>query len=217
MSMSVDLDDSKAASAFLSGLQAKFDLNKKKSEEKKATQFNRLRQDKIRELDMVGQKISKEKMKELNAEIAKEIPKEERNVFNQCIEEESRLISSMGKKFVDKVNYIKRAGQRDVEHEGKGVINKKDPNIHYFLQCKADLDLALPILEKVFKKTLVLQEYTLSKGHCRGLARACRFFDHKFVNRVLFSNCGIDDFEFASILDGLAELKDFKSIIYKQN
>ena len=62
----------------------------------------------------------------------------------------------MGKKFVDKVNYIKRAGQRDVEHEGKGVINKKDPNIHYFLQCKEDLDLALPILEKVFKKTLVL-------------------------------------------------------------
>ena len=77
--------------------------------------------------------------------------------------------------------------------------------------------MALPILEKVFKKTLVLQEYTLNQGHCRGLARACQFFDHRFVNRVLFSNCGIDDGEFASILEGLAQLKDFKSIIYKMN
>jgi len=77
--------------------------------------------------------------------------------------------------------------------------------------------LALPILDKIFKKTLVLQEYTLSKGHCRGLARACHYFDHKFVNRVLLSNCGIDDYEFSEILDGLNKLKDFKSIIYKQN
>ena len=156
MSMSLDLDESEAATGFLQGLQAKFELNKKKSEEKKSKEIDKIREHKIKELDMLGKKLSKERMNHINAQIAKEIPKEERNVFNQCIEEESRLISSMGKKFVDKVNYIKRAGQRDVEHEGKGVINKKDPNIHYFLQCKEDLDLALPILEKVFKKTLVL-------------------------------------------------------------
>ena len=97
------------------------------------------------------------------------------------------------------------------------MVNKKDPKINYFLQCKEDLDLALPILDKVVKKTLVLQEYTLSEGHCRGLARACQFFDHKFVNRVLFNNCGIDDQEFAFILEGLSKLKDFKSILYKMN
>lgn len=139
------------------------------------------------------------------------------NVFNQCIEEESRLINNLGTRFVEKIKYINRVAQRDVEHVGKGQINKTDPKIHYFQQCKEDLDLALPIIEKVFKKTLVLQEYTLSEGHCRGLARACQFFDHKFVNRVLFNNCGIDDSEFSSILEGLNHLKDFKSIIYKMN
>ena len=57
----------------------------------------------------------------------------------------------------------------------------------------------------------------MSEGHCRGLARACQYFDHKFVNRVLFDNCGINDYEFSQILDGLSKLKDFKSIIYKLN
>ena len=99
----------------------------------------------------------------------------------------------MGNNFVEKVKFIDRVSQRDIEHEGKGVVNKQDPKVNYFLQCKQDLDLALPILDKVIKKTLMLQEYCLSQGHCRGLARACQFFDHKFVNRVLFNNCGIDD------------------------
>lgn len=34
---------------------------------------------------------------------------------------------------------------------------------------------------------------------------------------MLFNNCGIDDSEFSSILEGLNHLKDFKSIIYKMN
>ena len=93
--------------------------------------------------------------------------------------------------------------KRDVEHIGKGIVDTKNPKLHYFLQCQDDLDLALPILDKIFKKTLVLQEYTLSKGHCRGLARACQFFDHRVINRVLFNNCGIDDGEFSHILEGL--------------
>lgn len=138
-------------------------------------------------------------------------------MFNQCLEEESKLITAMGNSFVEKVRYIGRVAQRDVEHEGKGVVNTRDPKINYFLQCKADLDLALPILEKVQKKTLVLQEYCLSRGHCRGLARACQFFDHRFVNRVLLNNCGVDDQEFSDVLEGLARLKDFKSIVYKMN
>ncbi len=72
------------------------------------------------------------------------------------------------------------------------------------------------MLTKVRGKTLILQNYTLSIGHCNALAAACPFFP-KSINRVYFDNCGIDDEEFASILGGLAQLKDFKSIIYKRN
>lgn len=34
---------------------------------------------------------------------------------------------------------------------------------------------------------------------------------------MLFNNCGIDGKEFASILEGLSQLSNFRSIIYKKN
>jgi hypothetical protein len=74
----------------------------------------------------------------------------------------------------------------------------------------------LPLLTKVRRKTLILQNYTLSIGHCNALAAACPFLPSS-INRIYFDNCGIDDQEFASILSGLAQLSDFKSIIYKRN
>ena len=145
------------------------------------------------------------------------VKEKDSTLFNRVLDEETIFIGGLGKKFTDMIEYVKRYAQREIEHERKGRLNNEDPKIHYFNQCKKDLDLALPILEKIFNKTLMLCEYTLSPGHCRGLARACRFFDHKFVNRVFFSNCGIDDGEFAMILEGLVQLKDFKSIVYKAN
>lgn len=77
--------------------------------------------------------------------------------------------------------------------------------------------MVLPILDKIYKKTLCLNDYLLSDGNCRGLAAACAILDPAVVNRVLFNNCGITDEQFAMILEGLVKLKDFKSIIYKLN
>jgi len=37
-----------------------------------------------------------------------------------------------------------------------------DPRIEFFNQCQQNLDLALPILEKVIHKTLVLQNYSVT-------------------------------------------------------
>ena len=79
------------------------------------------------------------------------------------------------------------------------------------------MEIALPILDKIYKKTICLQDYTMSEGHCKGLATACEFFDAKVVNRVLMSNCGVNGDQFAMILEGLAKLNDFKSIVYKMN
>lgn len=92
-----------------------------------------------------------------------------------------------------------------------------DPQFQYIKQCAGDLNLVLPILNKIRGKTLCLQSYTLSQGHANALAAACPFFDDSLINRVLFENCGIDDNEFAAILRGLEQLNDFKSIVYKQN
>ena len=37
------------------------------------------------------------------------------------------------------------------------------------------------------------------------------------MNRVLLNNCGLTGNKFATILEGLTLIKDFKSIIYKRN
>lgn len=37
------------------------------------------------------------------------------------------------------------------------------------------------------------------------------------MNRVLFNNCGLNGNKMAIVLEGLANIKDFKSIIYKHN
>ena len=116
-----------------------------------------------------------------------------------------------------KIKYDKRHKQRDLEYVGKGIVDNNDPRIKYFQKCFEVENLNLPILDKIYRKTLCLHEYTLSEGHCKGLAEACKYFNTDHVNRVMFNNCGIDGDEFAEILKGLNALKDVKSIIYKMN
>ena len=84
-------------------------------------------------------------------------------------------------------------------------------------RCIDNLERSLPILDKIFSKTLCLQGYRLNDGHCQGLADACQFLDHRVLKRMLFNNCGMTGEQFAVILDGLSKLKDFKALIYKSS
>ena len=75
--------------------------------------------------------------------------------------------------------------------------------MQYFNQCVyVDQEPFLPVLEYVHAKTLCLQSYTLSIGHCNALAKAFEYFDG-FCNRVILDNCGIDDEEMSAILNGI--------------
>jgi hypothetical protein len=56
----------------------------------------------------------------------------------------------------------------------------------------------------------------LNIAHCKALAKSFDFVE-KFINRIILDNCGIDDEEFAIILKGVKEIKDFKKIIYRRN
>lgn len=71
------------------------------------------------------------------------------------------------------------------------VPPESDPRIKYIKACLENLDRNLPILDKIFNKTLCLQNYPLQDGHVKGLSDACEFLDHKVVNRMLFNNCGL--------------------------
>ena len=61
-----------------------------------------------------------------------------------------------------------------------------------------------------------LRGYTLSIGHAHALAKAFEMFDN-YINKVIFDNCGIDDTEFAAILNGINKLKGFNKIVYRYN
>ena len=116
-------------------------------------------------------------------------------------------------------HYIKRFKQRNMEENfGPDAIEleaERDPRIRYMKKCEQNLDKILPIFDKVVKKTLCLQNYMISDGHCQGLADACEFLDHRAINRILLSNCGVSGDQLAVILEGVNKLADFKALIYK--
>lgn len=68
-------------------------------------------------------------------------------------------------------------------------------------------------MDKIRDKTLALYGYTLSIGHARGIAVACRFFNSS-IRRLILRSCGLDDKEFSVILEALTQLKEFKSLSY---
>ena len=97
------------------------------------------------------------------------------------------------------VKFFKQKSQLDVKVHEVG----SDPRIQYHLDCKKDLNLALPILDKIVNKTLCLQNYTLLDGHCKSLARVFSLVDPKLLQGILLYNCGVDGKQFACILEGL--------------
>ena len=72
----------------------------------------------------------------------------------------------------------------------------------------------MPALDKIYRKTLCLQDYHLSEGNCRGLAAACDRLDNQVVNKMLISNCGLNDATVSIILQGVQKIKDFKALTY---
>ena len=99
----------------------------------------------------------------------------------------------------------------------KANTNVVDPRITYMKRCLESLELSLPILDKIFRKTICLQDYHLNDGNCQALAEACEHLDVQIVNRMLFSNCGLTGDQLALILAGIAKMKDFKALIYCKN
>lgn len=96
-------------------------------------------------------------------------------------------MSSIADNILRKKEYNNMLKNREV-----GEIKTKDPRIQYFKECQKEQNLTLPILDKIWKKTLCLQNYFLSEGNIKGLASACEVLDFKLVNRLLLNNNGIN-------------------------
>ena len=72
-------------------------------------------------------------------------------------------------------------------------------------------------MDKIWKKTLCLQNYYISEGNIAGLVAACEVLDFRLVNRLLLDNCGVTGDRFAEIRQGMGKMRDFKSLIYKHS
>lgn len=96
-------------------------------------------------------------------------------------------------------------------------VKNETPATHYLKAVIKNQHLVLPLLDKVRGKTLCLQSYALSKAHCLALAEATKVFDIAKINRIWLENCGVDDEEFAQIIQACSHLTDFKSLVYVQN
>ena len=105
--------------------------------------------------------------------------------FNKTLEEETKQMDNIAKEILRRKDYNARFKHMQTQ-------DNKDPRITFFQQCvEKNNDLNLPILDKILKKTLCLQNYFLSDGNIKGLASACEVLDFRLVNRLLLNNCGI--------------------------
>lgn len=134
------------------------------------------------------------------------------SLFQRASSNENLTVQGKADEFIQRMTYYQKFKKRDMDQK-----NEDDPALKYFKKCQENNTLLLPIFEKIYRKTLCLQNYILSDGQCEGIAQACSFINHRHMNRVLFNNCGLTGNKFATILEGIALVKDFKSIIYKHN
>ena len=61
------------------------------------------------------------------------------------------------------MQYYEKFKKRDMDDD---VDNANDPALKYFKKCMEQHDLLLPIFEKIYRKTLCLQDYKLNDGQC---------------------------------------------------
>lgn len=82
-------------------------------------------------------------------------------VFDKSLEEESKTINNIAQELLRKVKYQKIYKSNDfdratVPYNNRGVLPQDDPRIKFFVECRSELDVCLPILDKILRKTIYL-------------------------------------------------------------
>ena len=88
-----------------------------------------------------------------------------------------------------------------------------DPRLQYFNQV--DRELALDLLNKIKDKQLLLVNYRLTPGLCKGLLLAC---DHDGIlfEKILVDNCGVDDHMLSLLLQAVHHERKVQILVLKR-
>lgn len=93
------------------------------------------------------------------------------SIFNLVFSDEKNVVQNIGKELVQRMKYQQKFKQKEflIDKNEMGLDIDKDsfmikaestdPRIQYFANCQKELEVALPILDKVYRKTLCLQDY----------------------------------------------------------
>lgn len=76
----------------------------------------------------------------------------------------------MAHSLISKLKYFEKCKQSFNPKQSQEL--DEDPEFQLFMTCHTDMDLAMPILEKVFHRTLCLYDYTLSEAQTHALQLA---------------------------------------------
>ena len=88
------------------------------------------------------------------------------------------------------------------QNAGVGEAYKDDPIYIYQQKIAEEKDVLLPLINKIKNRRLMLHDYTLNSGHCLALAEVWKRLGRPEVDVVYLDNCGVDDDEFQSLLEG---------------
>ena len=95
---------------------------------------------------------------------ANELPKMQKkdrlqSLFQYASSQEVGTVQGKANEFIQRMQYYQKFKQRDMDED-----NQDDPALKYFKRCQENNTLLLPIFEKIYRKTLCLQNYILSDG-----------------------------------------------------
>lgn len=92
----------------------------------------------------------------------------------------------------------------------------ENPFIHFFNTSDEQLVLALPILNQIHNKVLPLLGYNLNLGVCYSFKEAL-ITNQYMLHTIYLDNNGLNDFEQATIFEGLQTQERIKCIVTKKN
>ncbi|CDW84855.1 UNKNOWN [Stylonychia lemnae] len=101
--------------------------------------------------------------------------------------------------------------------EDSREISKVMAEFDYNSSCKDENQLPLPILKKVQKKILYLDNYHMNTSLAKALQLSIAYLVPYKINRIYLINNGMSDQDYALILSGLKNTKNIKEIGYFQN
>ena len=106
--------------------------------------------------------------------------------------------------------------QKEIAQFGKKMeLQNKDHHFalnKYLEICQEKQIMPLPLLNKMQKHALVLEDYSMNSGQVKALAEVMELFGDNSIHRIYLNNNNIKDEDMAYLLEGIRRNKNIRSL-----